>query len=276
MVNLPEVVNTRFNTGMQMSVVGQNIEKAMSLFGTDMNRATHYNTIEELEAARMTIHKELFEVDRTIYGCIACLPGTTDFSKMVVVSRLLGINWAPGRGYLMVPPILTMDHERMIIDHLVSTLPANRMLSLFASFEDTQINNATMRKTVLPFILNSNNLGWWSVKYRNKLKRIFNHCWGKKMTSVVKSILGKKAKTQKEIDILYSLILDHLTFADKNDVVLECISFVLAAIPQHAHTQKLFKGDFSSFALVFHHGQHILPFLLFFFGIDLTLGGMTL
>lgn len=246
MINLPEIVNNKFDTGIQMVEVGKTIEKAMSLFGTDMNRATHYNTIEELEAARLTIHKELFEVDRSVYGCIACLPGTTDYTKMVAVNRLLGITWNPGRGYNWVTPILTMGHERMIIDHLVSTLPANRMLTLFASFEHSQINNARMRNTVLPFILNSNNLGWWAVKYRNKLKTILSHCWGKKMTSVIKTILGKDAKNQKEIDILYSLILNHLTFTDRNDVVLECISFVLTAIPQHAYTQKLFKDFYGA------------------------------
>jgi hypothetical protein len=246
MINLPDVVKKRFTPGMQMTVVGKNIEKAMSMFGTDMNRATHYNTIEELTAARFSIHQDLFELDRSIYGCIACLPGTTDISKMTVVSNLLGISWNPDSGYNWIEPILTMDHERQIIDLLVSTLPPNRMLNLFASFEDTQINNARMRKTVLPFVLNSNNLGWWAVKYRKKLKKVLSHCWGKKMTSAIKTILGKDARTHNEHDILNSFILKHLKFADKNEVVLECISFVLSAIPEESYTQKLFKDFYGA------------------------------
>jgi hypothetical protein len=246
MINLPEVVGKRFTAGMQMSVVGQNIEKTMSLFATDMNRATHYNTLEELVAIRMPTHMSTFNLDRTVYGCIACLPGTTDFTKMTVIANLLGITWNPGRGYNWVEPILTMDHERMIIDLLVSTLPPNRMLTLFSSFEDTKINNARMRKTVLPFILNSNNLGWWSVKYRKKLKTILSHCWGRKMTSVVKSILGKDSRTYKEKDILTSFIFSYLTFTDKNDIVEECISFIMSAIPESDYTQKLFKDFYGA------------------------------
>lgn len=229
MVNLPEAVTSKF-LSPQLRTVGKKIETTMSLFGTDMNRATHYNTKEELAVMSEREHKQMFSLDRSIYGCIACLPGTTDISKMKVVTNLLGINWNPDSEFQIKTPILTMDHERLIVDYLVSTLPPNRMINLFASFEDNRVNNARMRKTVLPFILNSNNFGWWAVKYRNKLKTVLSHCWGKKMTSVITSILGKSARTHNELDIIKTFIGNYLVGADniKYDSVNECICFIFS------------------------------------------------
>ena len=233
MVNLPARIEARFSNikGLSSTNLGKDIETTMSLFGTDMNRATHYNTKEELVAMSEKQHREMFITDRTIYGCIACLPGTTDISKMKVVTNLLGIKWDQNHEYQIQSPILTMDQERLIIDHLVSTLPPNRMINLFASFEDNRVNNARMRKTVLPFILNSTNLGWWAVKYRKKLKTVLSHCWGKRMTSVIATILGKSAKTGKEEDILHTSISKYLVGGDtsKIDSVMESLCFIFSA-----------------------------------------------
>ncbi len=229
MVNLPVRIEEKF-LGVDLRNLGKDIETTMSLFGTDMNRATHYNTKEELAAMSETEHRNMFSTDRTIYGCIACLPGTTDISKMKVVTNLLGIKWNPGYDFQVATPILTMDQERLIIDHLVSTLPPNRMINLFSSFEDNRVNNARMRKTVLPFILNSTNLGWWAVKYRKKLKTVLSHCWGKKMTSVIATILGKSARTQKESNIITTSINNYLVGADviKMNSVNEAICFIFS------------------------------------------------
>ncbi len=229
MVNLPVRIEEKF-LGIDLRNLGKDIETTMSLFGTDMNRATHYNTKEELAAMSETEHRNMFSIDRTIYGCIACLPGTTDISKMKVVTNLLGIKWNPGSDFQAATPILTMDQERLIIDHLVSTLPPNRMINLFASFEDNRVNNARMRKTVLPFILNSTNLGWWAVKYRKKLKTVLSHCWGKRMTSVITTILRKNARTQKESSIIDMSINKYLVGADviKMDSVIESICFIFS------------------------------------------------
>jgi hypothetical protein len=250
MVNLPVRIEEKF-VNANLRNIGQDIEKTMSLFGTDMNRATHYNTKEELAAMSEKEHRNMFSVDRSIYGCIACLPGTTDISKMKVVTNLLGISWEPGSDFQVNTPILTMEHERLIIDHLVSTLPPNRMINLFASFEDNRVNNARMRKTVLPFILNSSSLGWWAVKYRSKLKTVLSHCWGKKMTSVIVSIIGKRAKTQKENDILDSFIGKYIVIPEKvkRKAIFECLRFIFSV--DSSFTNPLFvnfhaaKTDFS-------------------------------
>jgi hypothetical protein len=229
MVNLPVRIEEKF-VNANLRKIGQDIETTMSLFGTDMNRATHYNTKEELAAMSEKEHRNMFSIDRSIYGCIACLPGTTDISKMKVVTNLLGISWEHGSDFQVTTPILTIEQERLIIDHLVSTLPPNRMINLFASFEDSRVNNTRMRKTVLPFILNSGSLGWWAVKYRSKLKTVLSHCWGKKMTSVIVSIIGKRAKTQKENDILDSFIGKYIVIVEKTKrkAIFECLRFIFS------------------------------------------------
>ncbi|RKX64496.1 MAG: hypothetical protein DRP42_06295 [Tenericutes bacterium] len=229
MVNLPVRIEEKF-LSMDLRTLGKDIETTMSLFGTDMNRATHYNTKEELAAMSEKEHRNMFSLDRTIYGCIACLPGTTDISKMKVVTNLLGIKWNPGSDFQVSTPVLTMDQERMIIDHLVSTLPPNRMINLFASFEDNRVNNARMRKTVLPFILNSTNFGWWAIKYRKKLKTVLSHCWGKRMSSVIEAILGKEARTNKEDNIIHTSVSKYLVGADtiKYDSVIESLCFIFS------------------------------------------------
>jgi len=229
MVNLPVRIEEKF-LSMDLRNLGKRIKTTISLFSTDMNRATHYNTKDELTAMSEKEHRNMFSLDRTIYGCIACLPGTTDISKMKVVTNLLGIKWNPGSDFQVNTPILTMEQERLIIDYLVSTLPSNRMINLFSSFKDNCVNNSRMRKTVLPFILNSTNFGWWAIKYRKKLKIVLSHCWGKKMTSVITTILGKSAKTSKEEDILNTSIGNYLVGADvvKHDSVKESLCFILS------------------------------------------------
>jgi len=235
--NLPKVVKTdivkKFSNSKDIVTAGKTIETGMSLFGTDMNRSTHYNTLEELQAIRPEVHNQVFDLDRSIYGCLMCIPGTTDISKMVAISNMLGRSW------INDDALLGMNEERMIIDHLVSTLPPNRMINLFVSFTDHKINNKRTLKTVLPFILNSDNLEWWAVKYRRKLKKALSHCWGKKMTSAIVKILGKKRRIQKEHSILSSFIAEHLV-RNTSLSVYECIAFIFSAWEPNRYTLKLF------------------------------------
>ncbi len=237
MINLPKVIEKKF---VVTKGVDKILDSSMSLFRTDMNRATHYNTIEDIQLSRAKVHNALFSLDRSLYGCIACLPGTTDTTKMFSVSRLLAAQWNEDD-----KPILTVDHERKIIDHLVSALPPNRMLNLFNSFSTTKINNARMRKTVLPFILNSNSLEWWSVKYRKKLKNVLIHCWGKRMSSVIEKILWKTNKTEKEFSILNQNITKYLVTSN-TALVQECIAFVFEALEPTRYVAPLFKKYYNA------------------------------
>jgi len=248
MVNLPVVIKRKFANVAKVKDVGQKIETCMSIFGNDMDRSSHYNTREELAIKSDSTHQNLFEIDRSIYGCLACLPGVTDISKMKVIYKLLGNSWILNPDFHVTTPILPMEYERKIIDYLLSTLPANRMFNTFINFIDLKINNARTRKTVLPFILNSPNLAWWSVKYRSKLKKSLSHCWGKKMTSVICEIMESPVWSSKEEDIILTNIRKHIVDSTINNIshIEECICFIFSLLPEASYTIPLFKTFFDA------------------------------
>jgi len=228
-------IDKKFNNKKLIEQAGKTIETGMSLFGTDMDRSTHYNTIDELNELRVKIHDQVFtQVGRSIYGCLMCIPGVSDYSKMTAVTKLLSNPWHNQKD------LLTMDDERNIIDHIVSSLPPNRMINLFLSFEGYKVNNKRTLNTVLPFILNSPNLEWWSVKYKNKLKLSISHCWGKKMSSVVSTILGKNMWTEKDKTVLKNHV-DKYLVNNKPDYVHECLAFIFSSWDAKVYKLNLFK-----------------------------------
>lgn len=232
-------IEKKFKTKKAITQAGKTIETGMSLFGTDMNRATHYNTLEELEVARTRVHDQVFtELGRSVYGCLMCIPGVTDHSKMVSVNKLLSNPWNEQTD------LLTMEDERNIIDCIVDTLPPNRMIKLFVSLADAKINNKRTVKTVLPFLLNSPNIEWWSVKYRKKLRKALVHCWGLKMSSVISSILNKPLLTNKEKRILTINIDKYLVVEDKFHVY-QCVKFILSS-KEAGYSVKLFKSFYAA------------------------------
>lgn len=216
-------VEKKFRNAKEIERAGKTIETGMSLFGSDMNRSTHYNTKEELDAARVKVHDQVFTtVGRSIYGCLACLPGVSDHTKATVVTKLLSNPWRDQKD------LLTMEDERNIIDYIVSTLQANRMINLFTSFEDNKINNRRSNRVVLSFILNSPNLEWWSVKYKNKLKTALNHCWGNRMRGSLVKILKKRKRTDKEITLIRQHI-GRFILNNKPESVYEIIVFLFTS-----------------------------------------------
>ena len=208
----------------QLSKFTDNIMALMNLSGVDMNRATHYNTKEELEIARQQLHKSVFVVDRSIYGCLFCLPGITDFARQKAVTAMLANSWNNNSN-----GALNIDHEWKIIEYLVSSLQANKMINLFVDLKETRVNNTRTRKIIMQKILNSKALGLWSLKYRRKLRTIFEHVWTTKKASVIKSILSEKFEdyTLKEKRILHTYIGHYLDSKADVPLILKYISFIL-------------------------------------------------
>lgn len=201
LTNVRSEIEKKFNTPKSIELAGKTIETGMSLFGTDMNRSTHYNTKEELDMARVKIHDQIFDsLGRSIYGCLVCIPGVSDHTKMTAVTKLLSTKWGGQK------ELLTIEDERNIIDYIISTLPPNRMINLFTSFGSNKINNRRTVRTVLSFILNSPNLEWWAVKYKYKLRTALDHCWGKKTRSSLLKVLKKKNREDKEITAIKNYI----------------------------------------------------------------------
>lgn len=243
MITLPakQVINLDHIHEKDLKVLGNNILDLMNLSGVDIGRATHYDKKEDLEKARTKIHKAVFDIDRTIYGCLFCLPGINDFSKQ----KAAGVLLAQPRNQ-SIQTLFDNDMERSIVKHIIETISqSNRILNLFVNFtgytkknkegevttEGLYINNARTRKLVLKYILNARNLELWSVKYRSKLQVVFRYMWGLKTYNVLKKILVKKKSselTTADNDGLNKYIASHVVGDQTTkQKVIQCVSFIL-------------------------------------------------
>ncbi len=197
----------------------------MNLSGVDIGRATHYNTKEDAENARSELHRELFILDRTIYGMSFCLDGVTDFARQKAIKVLLSNPWNENTK----PTWLTMIHERKIIDYLVSKLKPFQAFNIFLEMKEDNVNNARTVKTIMRYIINSRNLDYWAVKYRRKLELLFKYCWSEKNAGIIKVILTKNTFDESERRGLKN----HITKYSRNQSmpkimdIFECVSFIL-------------------------------------------------
>ncbi len=207
----------------QLTTLADGVMSLLNLSGVDMGRATHYSTKEEMEEARIQLHRNVFEIDRSVYGCIFCLPGVTDFGRMKAVTALLSNPWRGSDG------VLTPQHEISIIDYLLDEIQSNRMFNLFVALKEQRVNNSRTRSIIMKKILNSGLLYLWSIKYRHKLKAILEHVWTVQKTGVIKSILAKDQDkpSDKERYILDTYIDKYLNRKTRKLIVYQCISWIL-------------------------------------------------
>lgn len=183
--------------------LAKNVKSFLDFTGAATNRSTHYNTKEEQREAEVKLHKTIFAVDRSLYGLLMLLPGVTDHSIMRACMALLGNRW---NGQVSILPF---EKEKIIVDRLVRALPPQRAIKLFKEFSVKRINNTRTRKQVLTYILNSESLEYWAVKYRKKLRTVLTHCWGVKTTGIIRRILNKKDDdelSEKELDIVGDIL----------------------------------------------------------------------
>lgn len=221
-----------------LTVLGENILSLLNLSGVDMGRATHYNTKEELEAERSRIHKAVFNIDRTVYGALFCLPGVTDLSMIKATSALLA------NSRTEAATLLNPEQELELVKHMAGEVQNNRMINLMLGFTSYQkknvkgeiiatglrINNARTRKFVFATLFNSPTLDWWTVKYKKKLVTILTHFWGQKITGVLRKILvTKQRRSAADKQFLTKYIIGFLDTQETKRVqsVLECIAFLL-------------------------------------------------
>lgn len=183
-------------------------------------RATFYNTRAEQEAAIESVHRELFELERGIYAIALTLPGLTDFSRQVGVSRLL-------RSPQPADGLLTSAQEAKVLRRLLAALPPQRMLKMFGMLRNDRVNNARTRRLILSTILGADNLEFWSVKYRRKLETALVHAWGRRTASIVRAVLAKpvNARSSKERQIVRQNI-GRFVNGDA-DRVEQCVRFIL-------------------------------------------------
>lgn len=199
---------------------GKNVISLMNTISTSTARATHYNTKEEKELAERTIHFDVFSKDRGVYAAVHCMSGVTDHSKQRAIIALLGNSW------LRQPnSVIDQRTEKALIERIVRELPPNRMLNLFCEIRDQRINNSRTKRQIIPrAVLSNPNLEWWAVKYRNKLRKSLEHCWGKRMTGIIKRLLVQSSLDEKGQAILRKF-LD--SYSNDPQYVRDCVRFIL-------------------------------------------------
>lgn len=192
----------------------------LDIAGSGTGRSTFYNTKEEQQAAIKKVHENLFKLDRGLYGMLLLLPGAMDYSKQLGTAQLLSHR-------RMGDFFLTEEQEKQAIRFLVDNVPVTRVLRLFEDMRHQRVNNSRTAKLILGYILDSNKLSLWSVKYRAKLCTALEHAWNKRRAGILRSILAKSQMNAKEKGIVQSLV-DHHTTHDVAEV-RQCVAFILGA-----------------------------------------------
>lgn len=215
-------IKMRDFTGLSERTIVETFLSFIDVANTATDRATFYNTKGEQRKAVADLHKSLYSIDRGVYGACLLLDGVTDYTRIVGIENLL-----EGKENREVSTI-SLETESNMIVYLLSTLPVQRMLKVFLDLKEKRVNNARTRKIILMSILNSPSLPYWSVKYRSKIASVLEHAWGKRTTSIIRSILSKKVSDwdAKEQTIMVKNVSKYVVSGRSEDVY-ECLAFIL-------------------------------------------------
>jgi len=209
-------------TESQKNILANTFLSFIESASTATGRATFYNTKEEQEKAIKSIHQQLLELDRSIYSLSLLLPGFMDYSKQLSIINLLKTQGTKNA-------LLDELQEKDLIAKIFGQLSIPRKLKLFVKLRKQKINNARTRKLILRSILGEKNLERWVTKYKTKIADALEHAWGKRNTSIIKSILSKPSNTlsTKERGILKNYLLKYNEGPNLTHVIFECVAFVL-------------------------------------------------
>lgn len=221
-----ELIQARTSHIIHPAQAGQLVLRAIDTFTTSTGKATYHNDRIEVEQAEATVHDALFALDRGIYAALLTLPGVMDHAKQLGVIRLLD---DPRNG---APAFLVLDEETSAIADLVAMLPTQRQLKLFLMLRSRGVNNARTRKVILRTILNWDDLDWKAIKYRRKIGDALTFAWGRRMASIIKSILAiPPAQWQdKQVRIIFNNLTSYCgptPGVSEVRTVIECVSFCL-------------------------------------------------
>lgn len=202
--------------------VGRLILNFLDTVETASPRASFYNTEDETVEAVNALHREVFNLDRGIYTIMLGLPGAMDWGRQLGVTNLLNTR-VDGS-----PAFLTPEQETRAIQWLTNRLPITRRLKLFVGLKEKRVNNARTRKLILRSVLNDEDLEWHAVKYRSKLRDSLIHAWGERMTGILRSILEKDTRTDKEKGI-YRDHVDRYLDVSAPENIKDCLRFILGS-----------------------------------------------
>lgn len=177
----------------QLPSIKEGILKGLEIASGAKSSATFYHKREDQIAAVKAAVGNLYNISKELPLLLANQKGSTGFFIQEVLlnefkkTQLGGsVNIvSPSDWYdeglsnkLIIKALYQLDNESGI----------TYVLRLFSQFRKEKINNSRARKLALSFIWGHPNLEFISVKYRNKLVKILNHCYGVRMTSILSVI----------------------------------------------------------------------------------------
>jgi len=207
---------------------GEVVSSFLDVATTSFGRATAYNTRDEQQKAELKAHSEMLALERDLYVAFLTLPGILNRAQQLGLKNLLGTS-RNGQDAFLTPGM-----EREVLYHLIRDLPTPAMLRLMVALQagDAELgiqkaNNARTRKLILRTLLGAKQLQLWSVKYRRKMRSALTHAWGRKLSSVIRSILSKDGRTwtKKERGILRRNV-DRFAAHNQVSYVRECVGFI--------------------------------------------------
>ncbi len=195
----------------------------LDLSATASGRATFHNDRAALEQAVAEVHRKLMLLDRGVYALAAAIVGATDYTKQMVILRLLASPAAAAQG------VLSAEDEYRVLEFLLNELPPQRVFKLFEQIKSARVNNARTRRLLMRFMLNAKQLPFWAVKYRRKMCASLRHALGRRKASIVQAVLLKAAEDRdgKEAAMLESFVMRYVAGSKEADAILEALSFAL-------------------------------------------------
>jgi len=241
MKTLQKVINLDSIKNVDKNLLYESFSNFIEIGSTATERGTFYDKKEDIIEAVKKSHQTLFEINRGIYAISLLMDGTTDFNKIIGITKLLHSD------ALKDNSIIDLAFETRIIQYLTTTLPIQRRLKLFKKIKELKINNSRTRNLILYTIFSEpNKLEWWSVKYRKKIYNALEHAWGKKLTSIIGKILYDRTPpnfflNEKEFKILKQNIEKYVRSDSHVKEILPIICFIL--------NNKLNNNELSDFVL---------------------------
>ena len=85
-------IKLRDFTGLKEETIVKTFLNFIDVANTSTDRATAYNTKVEQRNAAEALHKNLYSIDRGLYGAALLLDGVTDHTRTIGVQNLLTVS----------------------------------------------------------------------------------------------------------------------------------------------------------------------------------------
>lgn len=179
-------------------------------------KATYYDKKSVVLKEAKNLHQMTMEEDRELYTYLLFFQDATYFSKSMIIQNLLAhsLNKDINKEIIEKDPIRLQIEDELIYRALLNE-NMTHALKMLLSLKENKINNTRTTRLITKFLFRRKNLDRIVIKYKQKVKELLIHAFGKqKMHHILTGTSKGKVLYQKWIAIY------------KNPNALEIIQFV--------------------------------------------------